>query len=304
MRSRIRGRVVVATVAAVVVLAAAAAASSAPPAFVGPVGPEGGIVFAHGQGEASHRHSNSPNLIYHGGPVMRSGAAATAIFWGASWAGYRGDKLTGIDSFYSGVGGTSYAGTNAEYTDSSGAHVGVTVSYAGHLVDTSSAPSHAPQTSTIAAEVAKMIPNPVANGYYPVYVDTPRGNTRYCAWHSYGTVNGVNVQFAFFFNLDGDRGCDPGSSGSQSQGLAALGNVSGHELSEALTDPALNAWYDGTGEENADKCAWTFGSKLVSFKNGTSWKIQGNWSNSAYDSGRGYTDASQGVVRGCIDGTN
>jgi hypothetical protein len=178
------------------------------------------------------------------------------------------------------------------------------VSYTGHLVDTSAAPSHAPQTSTIAAEVAKMIPNPVENGYYPVYVDTPRGNTRYCAWHSYGTVNGVNVQFAFFFNLDGDRGCDPESPGSQSQGLAALGNVSGHELSEALTDPALNAWYDSSGAENADKCAWTFGSRLVSFKNGTSWKIQGNWSNAAYDANRGYTDPSSGFVRGCIDGTN
>src|SRR5439155_15067411 len=195
------------------------------------------------------------------------------------WGSYRGDKLSGIDSFYGGVGGTSYAGTNTEYTDASG-KVSSAVSYTGHLVDTSAAPSHAPQTSTIAAEVAKMIPSPVANGYYPVYVDTARGSTRYCAWHSWGTVNGVNVQFAFFFNLDGDPGCDPGSpSTSQSQGLAALGNVSGHELSEALTDPALNAWYDSSGAENADKCAWTFGSRLVSFKNGTSWKIQGNWSN-------------------------
>ena len=26
-----------------------------------------------------------------------------------------------------------------------------------------------------------------------------------------------------------------------------------------LTDPQLNAWYDQQGDENADKCAWTFG---------------------------------------------
>jgi hypothetical protein len=25
-----------------------------------------------------------------------------------------------------------------------------------------------------------------------------------------------------------------------------------------ITDPLLNAWYDRLGEENADKCAWTF----------------------------------------------
>ena len=50
---------------------------------------------------------------------------------------------------------------------------------------------------------------PVANGYYPVYSDQPRGNAGYCAWHSSGTINGIRVQFGFFFNLDGDPGCDP-----------------------------------------------------------------------------------------------
>jgi hypothetical protein len=30
-------------------------------------------------------------------------------------------------------------------------------------------------------------------------------------------------------------------------------SVMGHELSETVTDPALNAWYDSSGNENADK---------------------------------------------------
>ena len=51
--------------------------------------------------------------------------------------------------------------------------------------------------------------HPVANAYYPVYSDQPRGNAGYCAWHSSGTINGTRVQFGFFFNLDGDPGCDP-----------------------------------------------------------------------------------------------
>ena len=29
-----------------------------------------------------------------------------------------------------------------------------------------------------------------------------------------------------------------------------------------MTDPRGNAWYDSQGAENADKCAWTFGSAL------------------------------------------
>jgi hypothetical protein len=112
------------------------------------------------------------------------------------------------------------------------------------------------------------------------------------------------VEFAFFFNLDGDAGCDPQSNVSgQSQGLAALANVSGHETSETVSDPGLNAWFDSSGAENADKCAWSFGSASVKFTNGTNWKIQGNWSNAAYlSSTRGYINTS--FQKGCIDGGN
>jgi hypothetical protein len=63
-----------------------------------------------------------------------------------------------------------------------------------------------------------------------------------------------------------------------------------------MTDPQLNAWYDSKGAENADKCAWTFGPSLITWGS-TSWKIQGNWSNYAYDHNQGYS-------RGCIDGNN
>ncbi|MGZ4121098.1 MAG: hypothetical protein ACXVQS_10610 [Actinomycetota bacterium] len=235
-------------------------------------------------------------LSWHGGPVQHA-TSVNAIFWGSSWPTYTGDKVTGIDAFYGGVTNTNYAKTNTEYTDGSG-NVSPAVSYGGHLVDGSSAPRHAPSTGSVLAEVAKMYPNPTPGGYYPVYVDQKRGHAGYCAWHSAGTINGVAVQFAFFFNLDGDPGCDPGttldSKTGSSQGLAALGNVTGHELSEMLTDPRLNAWYDGSGAENADKCAWTFSGKTSSF-GGKSWIIQGNWSNNAYTSNSGY-------VRGCIDG--
>ena len=111
------------------------------------------------------------------------------------------------------------------------------------------------------------------------------------------------MQFAFFFNLDGDPGCDPqDTSGRHSQGLAALANVSGHEISEARSDPRLNAWYDSSGAENADKCAWSFGTPLVTFSNNSQWKIQGNWSNRAYDASTGY--ANRNGEKGCIDGGN
>ena len=167
--------------------------------------------------------------------------------------------------------------------------VGANVSLASaDAVDTSAAPSHAPSTSSILAEVARAYPTPDPSGYYPVYTDTPRGGAQYCAWHSYGTVNGKAYIFAFFFKLDGDPGCDPQSSVSkESQGLAALANVSAHELSESRTDPdAASGWFDSSGAENGDKCAWTFNVPSVNL-GGTFWKLQGEWSNAAYNSGTG-----------------
>jgi hypothetical protein len=250
-----------------------------------------GIVHARGHAPAGKGGGHSsPNLLFHSGSILTS-SVVKAIFWGSSWNN-PGDKITGIDSFYSGVDGSPYLNTNTEYTGTNG-QVGTGVSYQGHVVDQTAGPTQAPSVSTILGEVTRQISNPVANGYYPVYVDLPRGNAGYCAWHSYGTVRGVAVQFGFFFRLDGDPGCDPQDSvTTHSEGLAALANVSGHELSETITDPRNGGWYDRQGAENADKCAWTFGGP-VTF-GGNTWKIQGNWSNAAYNKRSGYDGA------GCI----
>jgi hypothetical protein len=241
-------------------------------------------------------------MTLHGGGILTS-ASVTAIFWGAKWANatFTGDKMTGLDAFYGGLAGTSYAATSTEYTGSNG-QVTSSVSYSGHLVDTSAGPRGAPHTTAILAEVCKLITNPVANGYYPVYTDTPRGNTGYCAWHSFGSCGGVPMQFGFFFELDGDPGCDPqDTTTTHSQGLAALANVSGHEYSETVTDPRNGGWLDSSNQENGDKCAWTFPSNVTTtFANGSVWKIQGNWSNAAFTAGTGYPNRSG--QHGCIGG--
>jgi len=243
----------------------------------------------------------SPNLVNHGGPILTA-SAVQAIYWGTQWGNgsFVGDKQSGLDSFYNGWSGSNYSKTTTEYSSSNG-KVSGNVTYNGNVVDTSAGPTSPPSTAQIVGEVQKLvnnhvITNVVANGYYPVYVDLKRGNAGYCAWHDTGSVSGVQVQVAFFFNLDNDAGCNPGdTTPGRSEGLAALANVSGHELSEAETDPHLNAWYDRQGYENADKCAWHF-NKLSTFSNNISWKIQGNWSNAAYNNRTGYYN------RGCIDG--
>lgn len=284
-------------VAALCVAGIAAAGSSArvgnAPAALDAKPAHGFIPSRHANAAARARVSQ---LIWHNGPVMHA-TTVVPVYWGSQWgnSSFVGDKVTGLNTLYSGIGGTPYARTNGEYTDGSGNVNTSSIGKSGNLTDTSATPSGAPSTSAVLAEVAKVTGNhPVANAYYPVYSDQPRGNAGYCAWHSSGTIGGVRVQFGFFFNLDGDPGCDPQSPSSlgHSQGLAALANVSGHELSEMLTDPQLNAWYDRQGEENSDKCAWTWSGTVAI--GGQSWKIQGNWSNAAAAARTGYANV------GCI----
>jgi hypothetical protein len=252
--------------------------------------------FVPSRNASRARPTHVLQLLWHNGPVMHS-TAVLPVYWGSSWSNssFVGDKVSGLNTLYSGVGGTPYARTNGEYTDGAGSVNTSSISKSGNFTDTSATPSGAPSTTQVLSEVAKVTNgHPVANAYYPVYSDQRRGNAGYCAWHSSGTINGIRVQFGFFFNLDGDSGCDPQSPSSlgHSQGLAALANVSGHELSEMLTDPQLNAWYDQKGEENSDKCAWTFSGTVAI--GGQSWKIQGNWSNAAASARTGYANV------GCI----
>jgi hypothetical protein len=287
---------VVASVCLASGIAAAAGAAGGPPSVA--AGPAFGFVPSHNVANANPAKSRGhvQLLQWYGGPVMHS-TTVVPVFWGSRWSDstFKSDKVTGLDYLYSHIGGTAYARTNGEYNDGSGSVNTSSISKGADLTDTNATPSGAPSTSQVLAEVAKVTGNnPTAGAYYPVYSDQPRGSAGYCAWHSSGTINGRQIEFGFFFNLDGDPGCDPQASTSlgHSQGLSALANVTGHELSEMLTDPQLNAWMDQRGEENSDKCAWTWlGTVQIGTQN---WKIQGNWSNAAANANSGYANV------GCI----
>ena len=57
-------------------------------------------------------------------------------------------------------------------------------------------------------------------------------------------------------------------------GVDGMVSVVAHELEEALTDPnPSSGWTDSNGAENADKCAWTFGSGLPQAANGAFYNI-------------------------------
>src|SRR3954453_18992611 len=127
----------IATAAATAGFLSPAAGAERPDPRIVSGGMAGGV---HAKGATSPpRPGSSPNLLFHNGEIMTS-TVVQPIFWGTSWAGYTGDKMTGIDSFYADIGGTSYLNTNTEYTGTDGT-VGTSVASAGHVVDNSAAPS-------------------------------------------------------------------------------------------------------------------------------------------------------------------
>ena len=102
---------------------------------------------------------------------------------------------------------------------------------------------------------------------------------------------GTNIKYAFIGNADRcPASCAAQTVGpNNTTGADAMASVISHELEESVTDPNLNAWYDSAGNENADKCAWTFGTtyttpngaKANMFLGGRDYLIQRNWVNAS-----------------------
>ena len=78
-------------------------------------------------------------------------------------------------------------------------------------------------------------------------------------------LNGKGRPFKYVFvgsTLRCTSACAGQSDASPNANVEADGMASilAHEITEASSDPALDAWYDGAGNENADKCAWAYGN--------------------------------------------
>ena len=131
------------------------------------------------------------------------------------------------------------------------------------------------------------------------------GQPVYCGYHTQttsldGIGNPYRLQYAFipFLNYDwpglGNKGCGMHDVNAKSD---AFGNgifdgysiVTGHEYSEAVTDPdnffsVQDGWNDDTTSENADKCAWYHTQNVA--LGGHAFAVQPTWSNEAFDAGK------------------
>jgi hypothetical protein len=215
------------------------------------------------------------NLINHGGPVQNA-PRVFVVFW--HWTSDPSGEQPYLDSFLSSIGGTSWLSTVNQYGGGSSGNL-----LAGTWSDSASIPNH-PGDSAIQAEAARAASHFGAGTSVNVQivVATPTGHstrgfgTQFCAYH--GAVSAdPNITYTDLpYMTDAGASCGENSVSSTLDGVSI---VEGHELAEAITDPLLNAWFDSSGQEIGDKCAWINLQDIST--SGGSFAVQPLWSNSA-----------------------
>jgi Phosphate-induced protein 1 conserved region len=234
-------------------------------------------------------------INYHGGPVMVSGVNVYYIWYG-SWTSSSRAILTDLAKS---IGGSPYFNINTTYTNGSGTKVKNVVTFKSATDD-----NYSRGKSLSDSAVRAIVSSAISSGRLPsdtngVYFvlsakdvnETSGFCSQYCGWHTNDTIGGKDIKYAFVGNpARCISSCSAQSNGPNGNpGADGAASILAHELEEATTDPDLNAWFDSQGEENADKCAWTFGSESTA-SNGTKFNmtlgsrqylIQQNWVNAS-----------------------
>lgn len=285
MRKTLVGVVVVLTFASVALAQVSRTADD-----LVPTGKGWGERQVHNQANKARPRSTN-GIGYHGGPVMVNGVNMYYIWYG-NWSGNTAQTI--LTDLANGIGGTPYFNINTTYYNGSKVKVQNAVNYAGAYNDNY---SHGTALSDAAIQAIVAAQNPTdTNAVYFVLTsadvnETSGFCTQYCGWHTHATIGGRDIKYSFVGNPDRcPSACEAQTTGPNGNaGADGMASIIAHELEEATTDPDLNAWYDNRGYENADKCAWTFGTESTASNgskynmsfNGHNWLIQQNWVNAS-----------------------
>ena len=294
--------------------------------------------------------SQANDLVYHGGSAgpdaigVETQPAVYLVYWGAEWAaGFSSPDANGVEytsgslqnyvnSFFSSVGGSAWAGVQTQYCRNvpAGSTTCAGVPGAqfianpkGQLKGVWTDPTPVPGDIVTLGLAENLVDDPIAFeaqraaahfGYNPqatyIVLTPPRtigtGEPVYCGYHTQTTSvdgygNPFRMQYAFipFLNMSwpvvGSGGCgmnfvNPTSDRFGHGVWDGYSIVTGHEYSEAVTDPdnfatVQDGWNDNQGgSENGDKCAWYHTQNVK--MGGSTFAVQPTWSNEAFDAGK------------------
>ena len=264
------------------------------------------------QNAVRRRGGGGTGILYHGGSVLQNGTNVVAIYWGSATApvGYKnlpagtgtgdadgtliGTFLRNFSSLTDAAASKSYFNINHTYWGPGGSSttnlIVPTVTYTGYWSTNGDQGAPIPSASPTDNDMIALVNWGIANGriaydaqtVYAIF--TGRGvnlgggfGTQYCAYHTHGSnLAGTFYYAAMPYNQQYVSGCTS-QFASPNVDVAANSEVNtlAHEIEETTTDDMGNAWYDSRGYENADKCAWTWGTTATT-SNGGVYNLKAN----------------------------
>ena len=251
-------------------------------------------------------------IDYHGGPVMLT-AHNVYFIWYGNWSG--NSALTLLPQFMQNLSNTPYFSINTTYENGSNQNVGSSVGMSTQVFDNYSHGANLNNTGVrdiVATAISRGVLPVDGNGIYFVLtskdVTEPTFCSSFCGYHNHSSMFNTDIKYAFVG--DPTQQCISGCanlgettlSPNANPGADSMISTMAHELSETVTDPDLNAWFQtGSGNENGDLCRFDFqpsftapnGAQANLTLAGVNYLVQKNWIN---DGGGRCTMASTGNV--------
>ena len=218
--------------------------------------------------------STGHGINYHNGPVMK-GTPNVYVIWYGNWNSTGSNTAatrSAIEHFLGTIGGSALELVNSTYGDTTGNVTGQVRFGGSTIVSSSTNLSDTSLRTTVSNAISSGALPRDSNGVYFVLSssninETSGFCTQYCGFHTHATLGGTDIKYSFVGNVDRcPSGCEaqrtgPNSLAANVGGVDGMANVISHELEEAISDPDLNAWFDSSGQENADKCNFNFGTE-------------------------------------------
>ncbi len=213
----------------------------------------------------------------HGGPVQTA-PKVYVDFW--HWTSDPSGEEPYLENFLSSVGSTSWLATVSQYGAGWTGQL-----LAGTWADSTNPVPSNPTDAQIQAEAVVAAKHfGVGNSVnVQIVVATPTGHstsgfgTSFCAYHGAVAADPSITYTDLPYMTDAGGSCGEDSVNGSNGTLDGVSIVEGHELAESITDPLVNAWYDASGNEIADKCAWTDLANLATAAG--NFPVQPLWSN-------------------------
>lgn len=218
---------------------------------------------------------SSAKIQYYKGPIMTGNTVVHSIFYGSN---FTNAELTLYNKFLDNLTGSRWWNITEQYyslkknvkTHAGNIVRGETLFNMGYPLGSSLSDSQIINIIDLAFTnngTGATGPNDIYVVMTDRFVTATSGLcSYYCGYHSYRRKSGIDQKYIYVGSpLRCPSGCSALSeNGSDSPNglfqMDSMISVIAHELSEVETDPTFKGWMTRAGEENADLCAWTYGT--------------------------------------------